>query len=108
MADKMNEPDWSDSKTLLSECWKNPLHPMSDRLLMADGAVAFRDAVISNLRKRLKAAHESNKVLDTKVAWMFETGKKLSRNPQLSQQQKDVLEGFIDAMQEAFNSGEIL
>lgn len=48
------EPDWSSSETQVLECWKNPLHPMTDRLLMADGAVAFRDKTIANLRRRIK------------------------------------------------------
>ena len=47
------EPDWTDSETGLLECWKNRLHPMSDRLLMADGAIAFRDKIIANLRSQL-------------------------------------------------------
>lgn len=49
------EPDWSDSKTLPSELWKNPLFPMSERLEMADGAVRFRNDVIANLRAQLAA-----------------------------------------------------
>lgn len=49
----LEEPDWSDSETLLSECWKNPHQTMQDRLLMADGAVSFRDKVIANLRDQL-------------------------------------------------------
>ncbi|WP_420105754.1 hypothetical protein [Herbaspirillum huttiense] len=47
------EPDWSASKTLISEAWKNPLTPMGERLQIADGAVRFRDDVIANLRKQL-------------------------------------------------------
>lgn len=50
------EPDWSDSKTLISEAWKNPLTPMGERLQIADGAVRFRDDVIANLRKQLAEA----------------------------------------------------
>src|SRR5690554_376594 len=46
------EPDWSDSKTLESEGWKNPLLSKNDRLQIADGAVAWRDEVIKNLRSR--------------------------------------------------------
>ena len=48
------EPDWSDSETLPTEMWKNSFIPMNDRLEVADGAIAFRDATIANLRKRLK------------------------------------------------------
>jgi hypothetical protein len=48
------EPDWSTSKTLLSELWKNPLFSMTDRLLMADGAIRYRDEIIANLRNQLK------------------------------------------------------
>lgn len=46
------EPDWSASKTLESEGWKNPLLSKNDRLQIADGAVAWRDEVIKNLRSR--------------------------------------------------------
>lgn len=48
------EPDWSNSETLPTEMWKNSFIPMNDRLEIADGAIAFRDATIVNLRKRLK------------------------------------------------------
>lgn len=47
------EPDWSDSKTLETEGWKNPLLSKNDRLQIADGAVAWRDEVIKNLRSRV-------------------------------------------------------
>ena len=49
------EPDWTNSETGLLECWKNPMHTMPDRLQMADGAVAFRDKTIANLRLQLAA-----------------------------------------------------
>jgi hypothetical protein len=49
------EPDWSDSETQPSELWKNPLLDKTQRLLMADGAVHFRDQVIENLRVQLAA-----------------------------------------------------
>ena len=52
------EPDWTNSETGLLECWKSPLHSMPDRLLMADGAVAFRDKTISNLRLQI-ASYQS-------------------------------------------------
>lgn len=48
------EPNWENSETLESCCWKNPLFPMADRLEMADGAVAWRDRCITNLRSQLK------------------------------------------------------
>ena len=50
------EPDWSSSETLLSEPWKNPLTPMDERLVIADGAVAFLNGVINNLRAQLEEA----------------------------------------------------
>jgi len=51
-APTQGEPDWSDSKTLDSEGWKNPLLAKNDRLQIADGAVAWRDEVIRNLRSQ--------------------------------------------------------
>lgn len=48
------EPDWSDSRTLETEAWKNPLLSKNDRLQIADGAVAWRDEVIANLRQQLR------------------------------------------------------
>lgn len=56
--DSNNHIDWTNSETGLLECWKNPLHSMSDRLRMADGAIAFRDKTIANLRSQL-AAYQS-------------------------------------------------
>ena len=35
------EPDWSTSETGM-EFWKNPYIPMRERLLIADGAIAYR------------------------------------------------------------------
>lgn len=58
------EPDWTNSETGLLECWKNPLHPMPDRLQMADGAVAFRDKTIANLRLQI-ASYQSAQQLPT-------------------------------------------
>ncbi|MNQ38143.1 hypothetical protein D3C85_517070 [compost metagenome] len=46
--------DWSNSKTGQSELWKNPLIPIEERLLIADGAIAFNREVISNLRNQIK------------------------------------------------------
>jgi len=57
------EPDWSDSKTLLSGSWKNPLHSWQDRLLIADGAVHFKDEVIANLRQQLATAEKDAALL---------------------------------------------
>ena len=54
MKDPFKEPDWSESKTLISELWKNPMIPMNERLVIADGAIAFYKEVIANLRKKLK------------------------------------------------------
>lgn len=44
--------DWSNSKTGEMEFWKNPLIPVTDCLAIADGAVAFRDAIIKQLREQ--------------------------------------------------------
>lgn len=55
------EPDLKDSNTLLSESWKNPLIPVSDRLQIVDEAVDFRNKVIDNLRKQIE---ELNNVSD--------------------------------------------
>jgi len=59
------EPDWSSSKTLLSEMWKNPSIPMPERLQIADGAVRFRDEVIANLRQQLASASPSTDAKDS-------------------------------------------
>lgn len=53
--------DWSDSKTGELEMWKNPLIPVEERLQIADGAIAFRDNIIKNLRERLVSAEKSAK-----------------------------------------------
>jgi hypothetical protein len=53
------EPNWDESETPLLSSWKNPFIPLSDRLLIADGAIAFRDSVIQNLRNQLKIAEQS-------------------------------------------------
>lgn len=49
------EPDWRNSRTATHEVWKNPMFTVTDRLSMADGAVAFRDKTIANLRTQRKA-----------------------------------------------------
>src|SRR3990167_2187833 len=49
------EPDWRSSQTASHEVWKNPMFTVMDRLSMADGAVAFRDKTITNLRALRKA-----------------------------------------------------
>ncbi|WP_328187009.1 hypothetical protein [Marinobacter sp. OP 3.4] len=51
------EPDWTESATLDSEAWKNPLLSKNDRLQIADGAVAWRDEVICNLRATATHPH---------------------------------------------------
>lgn len=40
--------------TLESELWKNPLLPIEERIEIADGAIAWRNDVIANLRKQLE------------------------------------------------------
>lgn len=55
-ASDAQEPDWTQSETLATELWKSPLHDLQSRLLMADGAIAFRDKVIANLRSQLAEA----------------------------------------------------
>lgn len=56
---QFKEPNWAESETGLCELWKNPLLDPSERLLIADGAIAFRDAVIKNLREQIKQLRES-------------------------------------------------
>ena len=46
------EPFWGDSETLDSTHVKNPLIPMGERLLIADGAIKWRDRLIKELRER--------------------------------------------------------
>lgn len=50
----MQEPDWEFSETLVSKSWKNHLLTFQYRLLIADGAYAFQEKVISNLRTRIR------------------------------------------------------
>ena len=50
------EPDWSDSKTMPTELWKNRLLSLQERLQIADGAVQWTRKVVENLRSRLYAA----------------------------------------------------
>jgi hypothetical protein len=50
---QLKEPNWTDSETLMSEPWKNPLIPIDERLLIADGAIAWRQKLINKLRKQL-------------------------------------------------------
>jgi hypothetical protein len=52
------EPNWDDSETSINELWKNPAYSMADRLRMADGAVAFRDKTIKNLRNLINRMTE--------------------------------------------------
>lgn len=46
--------DWTDSKTPDLELWKNPLISCEDALEIADGAIAFRNEIIKNLRNKVK------------------------------------------------------
>lgn len=46
--------EMQDSGTAEIEMWKNPLLSKADRLCIADGAIAFRDKIIRNLRNQLK------------------------------------------------------
>lgn len=57
-------PDWSESPTAGGELWKNPLFTNADNLLIADGAIAWRDQVIANLREQLAAAKKDGELLD--------------------------------------------
>lgn len=40
-----------------NELWDNPLFPIEERLLMAKGAIQYRDAIIENLQSQLKNQH---------------------------------------------------
>lgn len=53
--DPRQGPDWTDSETLISEIWKNPLISLSERLLIADGAIAYQRKIIDNLRSKIKS-----------------------------------------------------
>lgn len=57
-------PDWDESPTAVGELWKNPLFTNADNLLIADGAIAWRDQVIANLRQQLKEAKKDSELLD--------------------------------------------
>lgn len=61
----VKEPDWEFSETLPSESWKNPLLTFQDRLLIADGAYAFQEKVIKNLRTRIKVLEAELKRVKT-------------------------------------------
>ena len=53
IAEAEQEPDWSESKTDPSSVWKIPHRPMSERLLKADHAIAFRNEHIEYLKEKL-------------------------------------------------------
>jgi hypothetical protein len=65
------ETDWSDSKTLPSELWKNPLLSLQERLQIADGAVQWNREVAENLRARLRAAQQPQGEQEP-LAWIRE------------------------------------
>jgi hypothetical protein len=69
--ESVQEPDWSDSKTLPTELWKNRMYSTSDRLLMADGAAAFEREVNANLRKQLTAPKVPEIDYDALIAASF-------------------------------------
>ena len=64
------EPDWSDSKTLPTELWKNPLLSWQARMNIADGAIHFRDRVIQNLRQQLAQSLATSR--DHPIAWEWQ------------------------------------
>jgi hypothetical protein len=72
----VQELDWSDSKTLPTELWKNRMYSTSDRLLMADGAVAFEREVNANLRKQLTAPKAPEIDYDALIAASFKTNQR--------------------------------
>ena len=74
--ESVQEPDWSDSKTLPTELWKNRMYSTSDRLLMADGAVAFEREVNANLRKQLTAPKVPEIDYDALIAESFKTNQR--------------------------------
>jgi hypothetical protein len=79
---EQGEPDFSKSKTLLSELWKNPLYSLQDRLLMADGAVSFRDEVIANLRKQQEQGEPVAKYSDIVSDGGFDPRNQFDATPQ--------------------------
>jgi uncharacterized membrane protein YccC len=50
---QLAQPDHTGSETPELSMWKNPLISMQERLQIADGAIAFRDGTINNLRAQL-------------------------------------------------------
>lgn len=46
--------DWSESQTLPTELWKNPLFDAELQLQLADGAVHFERLVNQNLRQQIE------------------------------------------------------
>ena len=72
----IKEPDWTDSKTLPSEMWKNPLYTPAERLEMADGAVAFEREVNANLRNQIKELKRELNLTDSGIEIMYTTEKK--------------------------------
>lgn len=50
----LQEPDWSESDTGQLELWKNPLIPMRDRLLIADGGYHYMRMSHQKVCRRLQ------------------------------------------------------
>ena len=51
-------PYWTNSETGTLELWKSHLNTPIDNLIIADGAIAWRDKVIKNLRGQLRQSDE--------------------------------------------------
>lgn len=64
-----SNPDWSSSNTLPTELWKNPMLPITDRLLIADGAVFGHKTVADRLRKRLEEAENNLAIVASDTTW---------------------------------------
>lgn len=84
------EPDWSESQTgTLSPC-KNPLLSKSERLIIADGAIHWRDQIIKNLRSQLS---EQATFIVSKASEQDASSDR-TRNSFMSLTEKDLPEGY--------------
>lgn len=57
-----NQPEWTNSETSPFELWKNPSFGLTVQLEIADGAIAFRDKVIQNLRNQIVELEKQNEI----------------------------------------------
>lgn len=98
------EPDWSKSETLQTELWKSRFYSLAERLVMADGAVAFERKVVENLRSQLKQQPATH---GEPVGYLDETGEPrllpkprawIDRDKECEQALRDAKEYFADSL----------